>query len=196
MRDWENLYKKIGPLRYQASLSDCVPTTIINGLAVLLEGHLHPKLHSLIGSLSADGLQGTGWVCCDTLSCLLTKWFERAHQDGYYQKGFEKKALPFSSKIIEGKAVHLGKSNPLLRCINGGGVACLTTGHKSDHYSLLLGVEDGHFLGFDCWWDDKGTPKRLENLASYRGLVNVTWSREELQKELERSPWVHLLGKS
>lgn len=192
MRDWERLYKTIGPLRYQASSSDCVPTTIINGLAVLLERRLHPRLNQLIWSVAVDreGLLGTGWVCCDTLSSLLTKWFERAHQDGY-----EDAALPFTSRILEGEAVHLGKSNPLLRCLNGGGVACLSTGRKSDHYSLLLDVEDDRFLGFDCWWDEKATPKRLNDLSSYKGMVNITWSREQLQEEIERSRWVHLLGR-
>ena len=193
MRDWKFLYKKIGPLRYQASLSDCVPTTIINGLTVLLERRLHPKLHQLIWSLAVDreGLLGTGWVCCDTLSSLLTKWFERAHQDSY-----ETEALPFTSKIIEGDAVHLRRSNALLRCLNGGGVACLTTGRESDHYSLLLGYENETFLGFDSWWDEKSTPKRLKTLPSYKGLVNITWTRDELQAEVERSRWVHLLSKS
>ena len=153
MRDWESLYKKIGPLRYESSTSDCVPTTVINGLNVLFERHLHPKLLHLIWSLSMDREKkvGTGWVCCDVLSNLLSKWFERAHEDGY-----EKAQLPFTSKIIEGESVHLGKSNPILRCLNNGGVACLST---ADHYYLILGVENDNFLLFDCWWHKSKTPK-------------------------------------
>ena len=193
MRDWNHLQEKIGPLRYQASKSDCVPTTIINGLAILLESKLHPKLHQLIWALAGDQdkLGGTGWVCCDTLSVLLSKWFQRAHQDNRADG-----PLPFTSEIIEGPDVNLGKTGKLFRCLSGGGVACLVTGKNANHYSLLIGLEGDIFLGFDCWWDEKKTARHLEKFAAYKGIVNIKWTREELEKELQQSGWVHLLGKA
>lgn len=193
MHDWNYLYQKVGPLRYQASKSDCVPTTLINGLTVLLETQLHPKLHQLIWALAGDLDKhgGTGWVCCEALSLLLSKWFQRAHQDNRASG-----PLPFTSQIIEGESVHLRRGGKLARCLARGGVACLVTGKNADHYCLLLGTEGEYFVGFDCWWDGKKTSKRLENLGSYKGMVNIRWTREELQAELEQSGWVHLLGRA
>jgi len=191
MRDWNDLYQKIGPLRYQASTSDCVPTTIINGLSILLEGPLPPKLHQLIWALAGDQDKngGTGWVCCDTLAALLSRWFQRAHQDKRAPE-----SLPFTSEIIE-NAINLKPGGKLLRCLSGGGVACLTTGKNADHYTLLIGTEGDYFLGFDSWWDKK-TSKRVDAFAPYKGMVNIKWSRGELEDELQRCNWVHLLGRS
>lgn len=191
-RDWQHLYEKIGPLRYQASNSDCVPTTIINGLAILMESKLHPKLHQLIGALAGDQDKngGTGFVSCDTLSVLLDIWFQRAHQDNRADG-----PLPFTSEIIESTTVNLDKRGRLLRCLSGGGVACLVTGKKSDHYSLLIGIENDNFLGFDCWWDGRKTAREIEKFVAYKGIVNIQWTRAELEKELQQSGWVHLLGR-
>jgi hypothetical protein len=188
LRNWDDLYKKIGPLRYQSSESDCVPTTLVNGLTVLFERRLNPKLLQLIWGLSLDRehMTGTGWVCCDVLSDLLTKWFQRAHEDGY-----EKKQLPFTSRIIEGHSVDL---NEILPCLNSGGVVCLST---ADHYYLILGVDENqNFLVFDCWWSKTKTLKQLVKLGSYKGLVNTLWNRKQLQNILPKYRWVHLLSKT
>lgn len=193
MDKWERLYNKIGPLRYQSSTGDCVPTTIVNGLSVLVKRPLHPTLLKLIWSLSVDQ-EVTGWVCCDTLSSLLAKWFERAHKDNY-EKGSE---LSYTSRIIEGEAVHLGPRNLLDQCLRKQGVACMSIGKSSNHYVLILGFENDRYLGFNCLWDENKTPQRLENLASYKGLVNITWSRKELEKIIPNPSdvalrWMHLL---
>ena len=193
MDKWERLYNKIGPLRYQSSTGDCVPTTIVNGLSVLVKRPLHPTLLKLIWSLSVDQ-EVTGWVCCDTLSSLLAKWFERAHKDNY-EKGSK---LRYTSRIIEGVAVHLGPNNLLDQCLKKQGVACMSIGKKSDHYVLILGFENDRYLGFNCLWDENKTPQQLENLASYKGLVNITWSRKELEKIIPNPSdvalrWMHLL---
>ena len=193
MDKWERLYNKIGPLRYQSSTGDCVPTTIVNGLSVLVKRPLHPTLLKLIWSLSVDQ-EVTGWVCCDTLSSLLAKWFERAHKDNY-EKGSK---LRYTSRIIEGVAVHLGPNNLLDQCLKHQGVACMSIGKKSDHYVLILGFENDRYLGFNCLWDENKTPQQLENLASYKGLVNITWSRKELEKIIPNPSdvalrWMHLL---
>lgn len=190
MHDWHQLYNQIGPLRYQASSSDCVPMTIINGLSLLFRRHLHPKLNQLIWALAGDQDKrgGTGWVCCDTLAVLLSKWFDRAHQDNR-----EDGPLPFTSEIIEGTAVNLEKRGKLLRCLKNGGLACIVTGKYANHYCLLIATDGEDFLGFDSWWD-KNTAKRVEAFSQYKGMVNIRWTREELERELQNSGWVHLLG--
>jgi hypothetical protein len=192
MDKWDLLYEEIGPLRYQSSKKDCVPTTLINGLSVLLKCPLNSTLLKLIWSLSLDrGV--TGWVCCDTLSSLLTKWFERAHKDDG-----EPSERSYTSRIIEGAAVHLGPRNLLDQCLKNHGVACISIGEKSNHYVLILGFENDRYLGFNCMWDKKSTPKRLKNLTAYKGLVNITWTRKELE-EIMPPPnvglrWIHLLA--
>ena len=191
---WTKLYKEIGPLRYQSSTGDCVPTTLLNGLSVLLRRPLHPTLLKLIWSLSVDS-GVTGWVCCDALSSLLTKWFERAATDKYESPS----KLRFSSRIIEGADVHLGPNNLLDQCLKMQGVACVSIGPKSDHYVLILGFENGRYLGFNCLWEKDKTSRNLSVLDSYKGLVNVTWSRSDLKKLIPpRSKvglrWMHLLA--
>ena len=190
---WAKLYKKIGPLRYQSSEGDCVPTTLLNGLSVLLQRRLHPTLLKLIWSLSVDS-GVTGWVCCDALSSLLTKWFERAYKDGY-----EPSKLRFASRIIEGADVHLGPNNLMDQCLKKQGVVCMSIGKDSDHYVLILGFENGRYLGFNCLWDKKATPQNLLDLSPYKGLVNVTWSRTDLEKLIPPPSkvglrWMHLLA--
>ena len=78
--------------------------------------------------------------------------------------------------------------------MKGGGVACLTTGKNADHYALLIGVEGDVFIGFDSWWEGKKTARRIEEFASYKGIINMKWTREELAQVLDNSGWVHLLG--
>ena len=194
MDKWGRLFAKIGPLRYQSSTSDCVPTTLLNGLSVLLERPLHPTLLKLVWSLSVDQ-ETTGWVCCDALSSLLTKWFERAHQDKY--ESISK--LRYTSRIIEGTAVNLGPNNLLDQCLRKQGIACLSIGQESDHYVLILGFENEKYLGFNCLWDRDKTPQQVEKLASYKGLVNITWTRKELEKIIPKPRnvglrWMHLLA--
>jgi hypothetical protein len=191
---WQRLYEKIGPLRYQSSEGDCVPTTLLNGLSVLLERPLHPTLLKLVWSLSVDQ-RTTGWVCCDALSSLLTKWFERAHQDKYETLS----KLRYTSRIVEGAEVHLGPNNLLDQCLRKQGIACISIGEESNHYVLILGFENEQYLGFNCLWDGKRTLQRLENLASYKGLVNITWTREELEEVITEPQkvgwrWMHLLA--
>lgn len=195
MDKWGRLYEKIGPLRYQSSTSDCVPTTLLNGLSVLLERPLHRTLVKLVWSLSVDQ-QTTGWVCCDTLSNLLTNWFERAHLD---HEDETSSMLRFTSRIVEGEAVHLGRNNLLDQCLRKKGVACLSIGQESDHYVLILGLENEQYLGFNCLWDKNKTPQQVEYFATYKGLVNITWSREELEKIIPKPKyiglrWMHLLA--
>ena len=96
MRDWKRLYKRIGPLRYQASQSDCVPTTVVNGLIVVMETQLKPRLLQLVWNASIDSKAGTGCVGSQVISDVLNAWFSRARDDGY-----EKNRLPFKSEIVE-----------------------------------------------------------------------------------------------
>jgi len=139
--DWKKLSKTIGPLRYQMSECDCVPTTIINALLVVRKRRLKPKLLHLIWSVSLDfNKEGTGYVSSQLLAHVLQSWFDRALSDGY-----ETRTPNVTSEIIEGETVHLNQSNRIARCLNAGGVACLTT-ENGGHYSLLLAQEGNDYL--------------------------------------------------
>lgn len=194
MRDWKQLCKKIGPLRYQSSDSDCVPTTVINGLNVLLQRQIHPKLLHLIWSISLDREEkiGTGFVCCDLLPDLLQKWFELAPEDGYEPNLNE--SVSYGSRILKGSAVHIGQRNPIVHCLNGGGVGILLV---ADHYYLIVGFEAEKFLLFDCLWNkDEHMPElqvQKDLAQQYWGIVNAVWTREKMETELSKDKWVHLL---
>lgn len=189
--DWKKLSKTIGPLRYQMSEADCVPTTIINALLVVRKRKLKPKLLHLIWSVSLDfSKEGTGFVSSQLLAYVLQSWFDRALADRY-----EARKPNLKSEILEGNDVHLGQGNRIARCLNLGGVACLTT-YDGGHYSLLLGQEGNEYLGFDPWWQESfASKKHIECFQDYHGIVNMRWSREELLAELSRksNQWIHLI---
>ena len=188
MRDWKRLYKRIGPLRYQASESDCVPTTVVNGLIVVMETQLKPRLLQLVWNVSIDSKAGTGCVGSQVISDVLNAWFSRARDDGY-----EKSRLPFKSEIVEGGKVHLDRNNPIGRCLNGGGVVCITT-KNGTHYSLILAEDNGKYMLFDPWW----SPSRSkDDFLDYHGLVNQVWDRDRLLDELKKpnNKWIHLISK-
>lgn len=201
MNRWKTLASKIGPLRYQSSEADCVPTSVVNGLLVVMGKPISAKLLQLIWSVSIDDGEGTGYVGCSVIADILQSWFKRSHQDGK-----EKKSLPYSSEIIEGETVGLHRNNALARCLNGGGVACITT-DKGAHYLLVLAEENSQYLMFDPTWpmdkpSRKTAAKVKENLLvgsgeDYNGLVNLIWSRERFQKEItgKHNQWMHLIHK-
>ncbi len=188
--DYQKLRRKIGPLRYQSSESDCVPTTVVNGLLVLLGRRIHPRLLHMIWAISLDASHGTGSVSCHTLSSILNNWFTSAYQDGW-----EKGQLPFVSDIIEGDAVHLRRNNPLTRSINAGGICFLVTSNGG-HYSLLHSVNGGEYIGFDPYLKlRKGSIEQSRIYAEYSGLANVIYQRHEID-ELFRddgNQWLHVI---
>lgn len=189
-KKWEELSKKIGPLRYQMSEADCVPITIINALLVVRKKRLNPQLLRLIFNVSIDDQEGTGFVSSQALAHILQTWFERAHEDGY-----ENGILGFKSEIVEGESVHLAQNNPVSRCLNQGGVVCLTT-MDGGHYSLLIAQENGEYLGFDPWWRASyASKKHRDEFAKYQGIINVRWNREKLSQELKKkdNKWIHLI---
>lgn len=190
--DWKKLSKRIGPLRYQMSECDCVPTTIINALLVVRKRRLKPKLLHLIWSVSLDfSKEGTGFVSSQLLAHVLQSWFEPALADGY-----ETRKPNFKSEILEGEDVHLNRSNRIARCLNAGGVACLTT-EDGGHYSLLLAQEGSDYIGFDPWWLESYSSKgHLDNFQKYHGIANTRWTRDELLSELNKKSnrWIHLIS--
>lgn len=188
--DFPKLRRKIGPLRYQSSESDCVPTTIVNGLLVLLKRRIHPRLLHMIWAVSLDANHGTGSVSCYTLSSILNHWFGSAHLDGW-----EKEPLPFVSDVIEGEAVHLRRNNPLTRTINAGGVCFLVT-CNGGHYILLHSVAGKQYLGFDPYMKvRKGSVEQSGIYEKYSGLANVIYLREEIDRLFreEGNQWLHII---
>ncbi len=189
--DWKKLSKMIGPLRYQMSECDCVPTTIINGLLVVRKRQLKPKLLHLIWSVSLDfNKEGTGYVSSQLLAHVLQCWFDRALADGY-----ETRNPKLKSEIIEGETIHLNQNNPIARCLNIGGVVCLTR-ENGNHYSLLIAQEGNDYLGFDPWWcESYSSEDHAIKFGDYHGIVNIRWTRDELLKEIKRknNKWIHLI---
>jgi|GEM_PF-2176561 len=191
MHDWKKIASKIGPLRYQMSDSDCVPTTIVNAMLFLLQRRLHPRLLSMLWHISVETKSGSGWVTCQLLSDTLNSWFLRAHLDGN-----EKGVLPFKSKIIEGDAAHLERNNSLARSINIGGVCCLTV-NDGKHYVLLHATNGRQFLAFDPYWCRKlSSTASQQRYKEYFGLVNASYTRDELASELENgnNKWIHIIA--
>lgn len=134
--------------------------------------------------------EGTGYVSSQLLAHVLQSWFDRALLDGY-----EARNPNITSEIIEGAAIHLNQNNPIARCLNAGGVICLTT-ENGGHYALLLEQEGGDYLGFDPWWDKSySSQAHLEKFKDYHGMVNVRWSRDDLLRVLKskNNQWIHLI---
>jgi hypothetical protein len=189
--NWKKIASKIGPLRYQMSESDCVPTTIVNAMMFLLQRRIHPRLLSLIWHISVETKGGSGWVSSRLLSDALNIWFTDAHLDKN-----EKGSLPLKSKIIEGDAAHLERNNGLMRALNAGGVCCLTM-HEGRHYALLLATEQDQYLLFDPWWTKAfGSSSHQEKYSAYFGLVNSTCTRDQLAETLrsENNQWCHVIA--
>lgn len=190
MHDWKKIAAKIGPLRYQASESDCVPTTIVNGLIFLLQRRIHPRLLQMIWSVSIESKHGTGWVTARTLSDILNSWFQVAAADGY-----EDDVMPYESRVIEGDSVHLARNNALVRAINAGGICCLMVGDGT-HYILLHAMDGRDFLAFAPYWKRrKGAVAQRELNDEYFGLVNTRFTRDELIDELtnDYNKWVQII---
>lgn len=193
MQDWKTLQQKIGPLRYQTSKSDCVPTTVINGLLMVTKAQLNPKLQKLIWNVSLDSNDGpTGWVSCQLLSDTLNAWFKRADQDKYESK----QKLRFKSEILDEKSKTPPGLDSIRSCLKLNGVACITT-EKGTHYSLIVAEEGDRFLGFDPWWSgDQTQEENLTKFEKYCGLINVEWEKEALSKLLavKKNRWIHLVS--
>lgn len=178
-----------------------MPTSVVNGLLVVMGNPISAKLLQLIWSVSIDDGEGTGYVGCSVIADVLQSWFKRSHQDG---RG--RKPLPYRSEIIEGENVGLHTGNAFEDCLDGGGVACITT-DRGSHYLLVLAKKDGKYLMFDPTWpvekrSKKPVAKAKENLFAdsgedYCGLVNLIWSRERFEKEITRkdNQWMHLIRK-
>lgn len=191
IRDYTALHRKIGPLRHQISEADCVPTTICNGLLMLLEKHLHPALLKLVWNLSISDDRQTNAVFCQALSNSLNAWFEHAEAD------YGAKAMPvaFESEIVRGEDVHLKQNNRVAQCLNAGGVACLSTKDES-HYVLVHSAEGDSYVGFDPYWPYSQKKSRAkEDWGAYHGLANVRYDRNLLIDWFkdERSQWIHLI---
>jgi hypothetical protein len=182
---YKRVYRAVGPLRFQMASADCVPATVVNALLYATKKNLPPILMRLIWAGSMDQSKGTGWVCSKLLGDLLESWFTLSKWDGEQKETLS----DFTSKVKCDKKLTL---NTLVRTLNAGGVACLTT-NSGRHYELLHSHRDGQtFYGFDPTWQKDTSLKLLEETY---GMVNIEWSREELIElfEDERNQFVHLI---
>ena len=189
--DWETLAASIGPLRYQTSKADCVPTTIINALLVLHYALLPPKLVKQVWAIGLDFPTGTGWVGTKLLADLLDAWFNLAVRDRQARS-----ASALRSFVIEGKKVNLGKSGVIRTTLDNGGVCCLTV-RNGQHYVLLLANDGDDYLIFDpTWRRSHTTTDHIERFRKYFGLVNTILTKEELLMEFdsEYNKYVHVIA--
>lgn len=188
---WRSIADAIGPLRYQSSESDCVPTTVINGLLVLYRRQIPAALVKLVWTVGVDFDEGTGYVGTRTLAALLDAWFKMAYLDTR-----EATPIALSSRIIERRDVYLGPDSQIDKTLANGGVCCLTV-QKGCHYALLLGMDtQSHYLLFDPGWDGAlGKKAHQTEFEKYHGLVNRRLSEAQLNNELRHryNKYVHLL---
>lgn len=185
--DWQRLAAAIGPLRYQTSEADCVPTTVINALLVTYQRTLPTALVKQIWAVGVDFDSGTGWVGTRMLAGLLDIWFKTAVDDHR-----ERTEIALCSRICSEESAHLGPGNVVVRTLNAGGVCCVTV-QEGQHYVLLLATHNGDFLAFDPSWNRHyQSPTHQREFFEYCGLVNRRFSREQLTRELDHSYNKHI----
>lgn len=188
---WKLIADAVGPLRYQSSEADCVPTTVINGLLVLYRRPIPTALVKLVWTVGVDFDEGTGYVGARTLAALLDAWFKIAYLDTR-----EATPIALSSRIIEGREVCLGPDSQIDITLDSGGVCCLTM-QKGCHYALLLGRDaQSSYLLFDPGWESTlGKKAHQTEFEKYYGLVNRRLTESQLNDELRHryNKYVHLL---
>ena len=199
MKNFKNIHKEIGPLRYQAGESDCVPTTIVNALMFLTSKNLNPALQRLIWSASLDsGKQGTGWVGCKLLAEVLQSWFDFAKHDEYETSAANLAFESYVFSAFDASELSNFASESLQKidyCLSKGGVVCLTAG-KGTHYQLIHSKLNGEYLGFDSDWtkSDKNRMGSAE-IEKYSNMANIKYDENTLKKILKQkaNQWIHII---
>lgn len=167
------------PLQYQITKYDCVPTTIINGIQVLLRrGEILPEVIKVIYLYSLDtrdkngkiGGRGTSYnaieLICNSLNELLD--------------------FNITMEIFRGKDVSLKRISD---CIKKGGVACVRIYYKSNlyHYILVVNLDDDNIYAFDPYFRKiKYEDSEVELINSLFCNYNRIISKERFNSKYEQ----------
>jgi hypothetical protein len=131
------------PLRYQATVADCYPTSVLNALIWLFEREELPgaALQRVYASC-LDGIEhGRGGAyTSEHASLALVSWLDE----------FKTPSFGVTTEVLTGVDLHLRRSSALLRWLRRGGVAVLDmciTGATT--HSVLALSADADYL--NCW---------------------------------------------
>ena len=128
------------PFRYQATDSDCVPTTFINALQFLFEREEIPQdVLQKVMSYSLNTVNNKGEIGKDgTTGYAIEAILE-------FIRSYRKDGFACECEYLEGGQVHLRQGNKLMKCINNGGVVllavCTDNTDYATHVILALGQD-------------------------------------------------------
>jgi len=175
-----------GPLHYQTSEYDCVPTTFLNAITYLYERDAIPPvviryiyLYSL-DTVGRHGRLGRGGTSSEAIR-LLGHWLGR----------YKTRKFAVATQYLQGSDVHLRRGNKITACLGAGGVAlCNIHPIRSDwHYVLALKARKDTLLFFDPYWRlsvrglrghvelPRSDSPRAPNLAVARGWLDANTDR-------------------
>jgi hypothetical protein len=166
------------PLRYQFSEADCVPTTFLNGIAHLFgRDEIPPLAIQKIYTYTLNGVSRS-----NTLGDGTDEWGIRVTTEwlGAYREG------PFAlrTSYLRGGEVHVRRGNPIVACLNTGGVALcnLHIGGGLWHYVLAVGSDPVGLSFFDPYFQRtvKGLSGVVERLRDDETGANLWVERDWL----------------
>ena len=132
------------PLHYQVSEYDCVPTTFLNAIVYLFDRReVPPLVIRHIHTYSLDTVSPGGRLGRAGTSKYATQLL------GYWLGNYKTRKFSVQTEYLTEKNVHLRKGNPILACLDEGGVALCNVylGHGEWHYLLGL-YHDATWLSF------------------------------------------------
>lgn len=166
------------PLQYQITEYDCVPTTIINGIQVLLKrDDILPEVIKLIYLYSLDardkngkiGGRGTSYNAIELICNSIN----------------ELPNFNIIMKMFRGKDVSLERISD---GIKNGGVACVRIYYNSNlyHYILVVNIDDDNIYAFDPYFRKrKYEDSEVELINSVSCNYNRIISKERFNLKCE-----------
>jgi hypothetical protein len=132
------------PLRYQVTLADCYPTSVLNALVWLFERHALPgAVLQRIYAYCLDGIEHglAGAYTSKYASLALVDWLCE----------FRTRSFAVNIETLQGSDLHLRPSSEVFRWLRTGGVAVLDVCESATTtHSILALAGDADFLYF---WD-------------------------------------------
>ncbi|MBA2354126.1 MAG: hypothetical protein ACR2LU_11975 [Luteitalea sp.] len=165
------------PFRYQFSEADCVPTTFLNGIAVLFgRDEIPPLVIQRVYTYTLNGVSRT-----NTLGDGTDEWGIRVTSEwlGSYREG----QFALKTEYLRGTEVHLRRGNQLVSCLNTGGVALCNVhvGRGLWHYVLAIKADPEGLSFFDPYYlrSVKGLAGAAQRMSDDDDGANL-WVQREL----------------